>query len=336
MTKTWTKRIGLALLTVMTLQYLSAPTVGQRPEAAPQTEVAYVTQLKGTVVLRRGNETRAIRQSMLLNVNDVIKTGESSQAVIFQAYAPVARLRSNQSHTVGQLSPPPPDGSVRPEDFVRLKRLHLNARQRKDVPSPTTMGGPDDAVLTLVEPRSSSVLESRPKFAWTSVNTTTSYEVTVYDRAEKVLWKAITSDTSITYPSDRPPLAPGEYKWDVVAQDGDRATGDSALYDASSFTIENEESAAQINADLAKSLATEDGAVSPLYVSALIDYRRYPQACAELKRALEAAPQDRTLWELLMETYWRMKLWGSREYARRLSENPDTNSDAVRRLQPRR
>lgn len=335
MTKT-SKRIGLALLTMLALQCLTPPVVDWGAVAAPQTEVAFVTQLKGSVQLRRGNEARPIRQSMFLNVNDIVKAGEDGQAVIFQAYAPVTRLRPNQSHTIAQLSPPPPEGSVRPEDFVRLKRLYLNARQRKDIPSPATMGGPDDSIVTLVEPRGSAVLESRPKFTWTSVNKASSYEVTVYDRAEKVLWKARTSDTSVSYPSDRPPLTPGEYKWEVVTRIGDRVTGDSSLYDASSFTLVNEESAAQINADLAKALAADKGAVSPLYVSALMEYKRFPQAAAELKRALEAAPQDGDLWEMLMETYWQMKLWGSREYARRLSKNPDTNAETVRMLQLRR
>jgi hypothetical protein len=336
MTKASAKRVGLALLTMLTLQCLLTPVVDERAAAAPQTEVAFLTQLKGSVQLRRGNETHPIRQSMLLNVNDIVKTGEGGEAVIFQAYAPVKRLRPNQSYTIAKLSPPPPEGAVKPEAFVRLMRQHLSARQRRDVHSPATMGGPDDAIVTLIEPRGSAVLESRPKFAWTSVSRATSYDVTVYDRAEKVLWKTSTSDTTVSYPSDLPSLTPGEYKWEVIARIGDRVTGDSSLYDASSFTLVNEESAAQINADLAKTLAADTGAVSPLYVSALMEYRRFPQAAAELKRALEAAPQDGALWEMLMETYWQMKLWGSREYARRLSQNPETNAETVRMLQPRR
>lgn len=336
MKKTSAKRVGLTLLTILAWLCLPAPTVHESAAAAPPTGVAFVTQLHGSVQLRRGKETSPIRQSMLLYVNDVVMTGNGGQAAIFQAYAPVMRLRPNQSYTITQLSPPPPEGSVKPEDFARLKRLHLNARQRKDIRSPVTMGGPDDAILTLIEPRSSAVFESRPKFAWTSVSMATSYEVTVYDRAEKVLWKGSTSDISVDYPSDRPPLTPGEYKWEVVAKIGDRVTGDSSLYDASSFTLVNEESTAQINADLAKTLAADKGAVSPLYVSALMDYKRFPQAAAELKRALEVAPQDIALWEMLMETYWQMKLWGSREYARRLSQNPETNAETVRTLQPRR
>lgn len=336
MKKTSAEKVGRRLLTVLVLWCLPAPAVHESVAAAPQTGIAFVTQLHGNVQLRRGKETSPIRQSMLLNENDVVVAGDGGQAAIFQAYAPVIHLRPNQKHTIAPLSPPPPEGSVRPEAFVRLKRLHLNARQRKDVPSPAKMSGPDEAILTLVEPRASAVLESRPKFSWTSVRSATSYEVTVYDRAEKVLWKVSTADTFVSYPSDRPPLAPGEYKWEVVARAGERATGDSSLYDASSFTLVNEESAAKINADLAKVRATDEGAVSPLYVSALIEHRRFPQAAAELKRALEVAPQDGALWEMLMETYWQMKLWGTREYARRLSENPNTNAEIIRMLQPRR
>lgn len=334
MNKSLAKRIGIALLVLLTLQGL--PNTGYERIAAAQTEVAFVTQLQGYVQLRRGNETRPIRQSMLLNVGDVIRTGDGGEAVIFQAYSPVMRLRPSQSHTIAQLSPPPPEGSVRPEAFVKLKRLYLDARQRKEVLSPATMGGPDDAILTLVEPRGSAVLERRPKFAWTRVSGATSYVVTVYNRAEEAIWTANTSETSVSYPGDRPPLTPGEYKWEVVARVGERITGNQALYDATAFTLVSEESAARINADLTKAQAAGEGAASLLYISALIEHRRFPQAAAELKRALEGAPQDQALWEMLMETYWEMKLWGSREYARKLSEDSNLSAEMVRTLEPRR
>jgi hypothetical protein len=335
MNKTSAKRIVLAFLISMTLQSLPAPAVYEGAAKA-QTEVALITQLEGNVQLRRGGETRAIRQTMLLNVGDVVKAGDGGRAVIYQAYAPVTRLRPSQSQTIAQLSPPPPQGSIKPEEFARLKRLHLNAKQRREVPSPATMGGQEDAILTLVEPRGSVVLERRPKFVWTSVNEANRYVVTVYDSNEETVWSTSTSGTSVSYPNDLPPLAPGEYKWEVIARVGDRVTGDPALYDATAFTLVSEDSAARINADLAKAQAGDEGAAALLYVSALIEHRRFPQAAAELKRSLESAPQDMALWEMLMETCWQMKLWGTREYARQLSEDSNTSAETVRRLEPRR
>jgi hypothetical protein len=198
------------------------------------------------------------------------------------------------------------------------------------------MGGPDDVVLTLVEPRRSVVLERRPKFTWTGMSEASRYVLTVYDADEKIIWTTTTTGTSANYPGDQPPLAPGEYKWEVVAQVGDKVTGDPALYDATAFTLVSEEIATRINADLASAQAGDEGATALLYVSALIEHRRFPQAAAELKRSLEAAPQDAALWEMLMETCWQMKLWRTREYAKQLSEDPNASAETVRRLEPRR
>lgn len=336
MNKASAKRIGIALLTLITVQGLPAPAGHQRAVGA-QTEVAMVTQLEGRVQLRRGKDTSTIKQPMLLNVGDVIRVGNGGGAVIFQAYAPVTRLRPGQSQTIAQLSPPPPQNSIRPEAFARLKRLHLNAKQRKSDPSPATMGGPDDVIITLVEPRNSTVLEHRPKFAWTSVSEATRYVITVYDASEEPVWTANTSETSISYPNDRPPLAPGDYKWEVTAQIGDRITNNPALYDATAFTLVSEEGAARIASDLAKAQSDGvEGSANLLYISELVEHKRLPQAAAELKRSLENAPQDETLWEMLMETYAQMKLWGAREYARRLSDDPNPSAKMVHTLEPRR
>lgn len=166
------------------------------------------------------------------------------------------------------------------------------------------------------------MLERRPKFAWTRVSKATSYVVTIYDRAEEPLWTAITSETSFSYADNRPPLVLGDYKGKVVARIGDKMTGNPALYDATTFILVNEESTARINADLARAQALDEQAASSLYISALIEHRRFPQAAGELKRALEGAPQDLALWEMLIEVCWQMKLWEAREYARNSARIP--------------
>lgn len=336
-----TKRVAVALTTLLTLQCLFVPARLHRSVRA-QTEVALIAQLGGkggSVQLRRGGTTQPVRQATLLDIGDEIRVGDSGRAVIYQAYAPVDRIAAGQSRTIKKLSEPASQNALKPEAFSRLMRHYLNARKRKADPSPATMGGPEEEVLTLLEPRNSVVTEGRPTFTWTPVSGATSYVVNVYDHKEEIIWTAKTFGTRACYPADRPPLVPGDYKWDVTAQVGTRTTDNPALYDATAFTVVSAERAAQIESDLASARATtpaDQSGANLVYLSALIEHRRLPQAAAELKRALERAPDDQTLWELLMETYSQMKLWGAREEARRLSDSPNPTEAMVHALEPHR
>lgn len=332
------KRVAVALTTLLTLQCLFVPAFFQRPVAA-QEEVALIARPGGSVRLRRGGNTRPVRQATLLDAGDEIRVGNDGRAVIYQAYAPVVHVVAGQSRIIKRLSPPAPKNALKPEAFSRLKRQYLNARQRKADPSPSTMGGAEDEVLTLLEPRNSVVTEGRPTFAWIPVGSATSYVVNVYDHNEETIWTAKTTETRVVYPKDRPPLVPGDYKWDVTAKVGTRTTDNPAFYDATAFTVVSAKRAAQIKSDLASARATAPadlGGANLVYLSALIEHRRLPQAAAELKRALVRAPDDQTLWELVMETYSQMKLWRAREEARRISDSPNPTAAMVHTLEPRR
>lgn len=332
------KRVGIALTTFLTFQCLFVPDTARRVVTA-QTEVAIIAQLGGSVQLRRGGNTKPIQQATLLNVGDTIRAGAGGRAVIYQAYAPVIRIEAGQTQTIVRLSPPAPQNALKPEEFARLKRHHLNAKKKKAHPSPATMGGPEDSVLTLLEPRNSVVTEKRPTFTWTTVSEVTHYVINVYDHNEELIWTEDTEGTQLTYPDNRPPLAPGHYKWDITAQIGARVTDNPALYDATAFTVVSDERAAEIESDLARartSFAADVGAANLVYIAALIEHRRLPQAAVELKRALETTPQDQTLWELVMEAYWEMKLWRAREDARHISDNVNPTAEMVRALEPRR
>jgi hypothetical protein len=332
------KKIGIALTILLTCSGLLGNKRIQRV-ATTQTDIAIVTQLAGSVQLRRRGLTRSLRQAALLNVGDVIIADNGGRAVIYQAYAPVIRVEGGETRTIANLSPPAPQEALRPEEFARLKRHHLNARQNRANPSPGVMGGPQDTVLTLLEPRASVVLEKRPTFTWTTVKQATLYVINVYNSNEEVIWTAETTDTRITYPENQPLLQPGEYKWDVTARLDTRGSAKSSLYDAIAFTVLRDQNAAAIERDLARArtgIAVEDSVANLVYISALIEYKRLPHAAAELKHVLEKVPQDQTLWELLMETYSQMKLWRAREDARRISDNSNPTAEMVRTLELRR
>lgn len=326
------KKLLVTLVIALTLAIMALPLVGTRPVSA-QTGVALLTQPDGNVRLKRGRRTLMISEDMLLNVGDVVSVGGNGTAVIYQAYAPVTRLGVNQQFKVTRLSPPPPERALTTEEFTWFKVHYVAARRKRTSPSPATMGGPEDANLTLLEPRNSIALSRRPIFKWSRVDDATKYVVNIYDKNESVVCTESTTETLLQLPDKCRPFDPGDYKWDVTAQVGNQVSDNPALYDATSFIVITDQRAADISkaVEHARAVAASDCAAASVYASALIEFKIYPQAEAELRGALERSPKDQTLWALLIETYARMKRWRAREKAREISAGSPT-AELIRSL----
>jgi hypothetical protein len=322
------KRILITLVIALTAAGSATILPSLGPVASAQTKVALLTQPEGNVLLKRGKDSRRVTEDTLLNVGDVVSVNGNGTAVIYQAYVPVTRLGANEQFKVVRRSPPPPARALRSEEFTWFKvHYYTTARRNRRNPSPATMGGADDARLTLLEPRNSVALELRPTFNWSRVPGATRYMLNVYDGKEAVVCTETTAETKLKLPDKCKPLDPGEYKWEVTAQTGDRVSDDPALYDATSFAVATRARAAAISKAIGHAhevAAGGRGEEASVYASALMEARLYPQAAAELRRALEQSPKDQTLWALLIETYAQMKLWRSREKAREISAGNPT------------
>ena len=301
------------------------------PRALAQNESALLTQPQGRIKLIRGNRSHAIQDDQLLNVGDVVVVTGEGGAVIYQAYAPVKRLARNDRQEIRALSPPPGENALSLEDFVSFKKNYQQARQNRNKPSPTQMGGADDNRVTLMGPRNSLVVDINPALAWTSVAGATRYVVNIYDSNEKVICTMDTTETRLSYPVSCNRLPPGEYKWDVTAKIGDQVSDNPALYDASSFSIVSPARATVIKESLshARMISQSDTAARSVYAAVLIEQHLYPQAEAELLDALKQSPSDQNLWSLLIETYRLMKRWPAREKAKTISSNPQPTKQMV-------
>jgi hypothetical protein len=146
-------------------------------------------------------------------------------------------------------------------------------------------------------------------------------------------------ESKVTYPQSQPELTPGSYKWEVMVESEPQVPTDSDRYDATSFTVVNNEEAARIRSELESLRTTSAASGDPTNLmtsTALMEYKLYFQAQESLKQGLEVSPADQALWSLLMETYFHMKLWASREKARQVSESASPTADIVRRINLRR
>src|SRR5262249_9049737 len=116
-------------------------------------------------------------------------------------------------------------------------------------------------------------------------------------------------------------LQPGEYKWEVSAQVENQVSDNSALYDATTFTVVSEKQAKKISSALqhASMILRKNRDATLFFVTVLFEHKLYPQAESELLNALEHQPANQPLWTMLIETYAKMKRWRTREKARELS-----------------
>jgi hypothetical protein len=309
--------VVLALAILTTAELMTRVVLGQTKA------VALLTQPEGDVRVRkyrRPHEQR-IREDMLLNLGDGINVNGNGTAVVYQAYAPVTRLNANGRFIVRRRTPPPVENALTPAEFTSLKLNYLSARQNRNKPSPATMGGPEVGILTLLEPRNSSVLVLRPHFKWSQVSNATKYILSIYKADESLICTETTAKTELGLPSSCGPLNPGDYKWDVTAQVGNQTSDNSALYDATSFTVVSEEREQEISKAVrhASTISRNNRDAILVLVTILLEHKLYPRAEAELLDALGRAPANQSLWTLLIETYGRMKRWRTRERARELS-----------------
>jgi predicted Zn-dependent protease len=283
-----------------------------RPFALSASEpIALVAQPEGTIHLRHGRTSNLLTATTFLYEGDVLVAGNSGGGVIYQVFAPIQRIKTNERRTISRISSPMSDSAVTPEEFAQLRKQYGKALANRDRKSPHHLGNPSELKLTLIAPRNDSVLDGTPTLEWAPLNVPTEYRVSIYDNSEKLLWQMVQSGSNAKCPIV---LKPGNYKWDVIAE-----VNHQRVYDAASFTVIRQEDAARITGlvNRAQSLVNSDDSANLVLISLLIEEQLYRQAEVEIKNALTRNPNDQALWDLLMQTYDYAERWEDREIARR-------------------
>jgi hypothetical protein len=207
------------------------------------------------------------------------------------------------------------DDALSPDLFALVQK-HVDAAERsvRQKSSPVERGSGAGALVALA-PRHGCSLEVRPTFEWTPIQSATSYRVTLYDAKERKIWQQSTSEIRVPYPEAGKPLAPGDYRWDVIAEPVSLRQGDSTP-----FFIPAAAQAEAIRGALRRaSQQGKEGSITPLpYLAVCLEHRLYPQAEAILREAIQRTPTDGTLREMLMRVYQQTDRSAERERLRPL------------------
>ncbi|TET24670.1 MAG: hypothetical protein E3J78_00805 [Candidatus Cloacimonadota bacterium] len=175
--------------------------------------VAIVTSFAGTVRIERNGERIGLDALIELYSEDKIEVGSDGKIVILYTSGKFRSLGSETSFIIesvrggretGEIVDTETDGGS--EDFEPLfvfKAASERLEGRKSVRAIDTTG------VFILHPGNSSIIEEKPEFIWTSVDTVEEYELKI-QRMGKVIGTAIISDTVFSYPSDWQALEQGK------------------------------------------------------------------------------------------------------------------------------
>ncbi len=155
-----------------------------------------------------------------LERGDRVIVGAGGSATIFFQDGNVVELGERSALTVGGARPAAKaKGAEMPaEVYAGVSRFVTEGSRENGLVAVSQLRSVSDAPL-LLAPRNTSILDVRPTFRWRPVEGATRYRV-LLSSAEGTGWeREVTADSSLAYPADADPLAPGSScSWSVVAE----------------------------------------------------------------------------------------------------------------------
>ena len=306
------RKWGAAIVSVLAVAF--SLTTGTSRAASPE-PIAVVTQVRGDVLLMRAGKSvpEKVRTTVFLRAGDVLKAASGGGALVYQVYAPIVRILAGQQRKINPVRLAARNGALTAEEFASIRVQYAAAVRRVSSPSAGRRSGPNAVRFVALSPRHSLILTPRPALTWTSVTGATGYQVRLLDESGQAVWETFAAESHLAYPADQPPLAPGKYQWEVVAQGTTQA-----MQDLAPFTVATpeESAAARRDTERAARLVPDSKAINLPYIAACLKHRLYPEAETALQQALKQAPKDAALLTLLADVYRATERWDEREKVR--------------------
>ncbi len=256
--------------------------------------VGMISKTSGEVVIERGTVKTSARLADLLYPGDKISTLAGQVMFVF---CPSSERIALMDHTIVELradgisvlkgtSPTKtaakcllPRVALGNESMERMGAL----RARGELPVSLYLGG--------------SVASERPDFCWGMIKGAVVYRLILRDRGkDAVLWETSSSLPAATYPESMPPLAQGEYEWEVKAEAGGK-------------TLARGAAAFEVTPSSLLSQASETSPEGRLLRAISLENEGYFAEAASFYRDLRATnPEDARLTRHLAWLYWNAGL----------------------------
>ena len=203
--------IATVLLTLTILAQSNSPSAGM------------ILGLSGKATLQRGNAQSNASLAELLQTGDRIRveTGNltflfcpTSERIVLSAGTSI-ELQADAVRIVGGSQP------TREKTKCALPQVALGKENLERFGGVRGRGNPPISLLT-----GGPLTTIRPVFEWVPMAGSPTYQLTVKNGDDDVVWQEQTSGAKLAYPASMPALAPGMYSWEVRAQEGGKTVGE--------------------------------------------------------------------------------------------------------------
>jgi hypothetical protein len=195
--------------------------------AAHAENVGLIASIVGDVQVTRAPGSKTGKASVMqpLPAGSSVRVGPTGRAIVilFQSGAryelgPASVTNLSDQGLRGVSGPAPKSLSALQ---IRQAKLLAGSRVASGRAASTILRtGPSH--LQLQSLSATSVLESRPTFAWSAVKGASSYKVRLWNDEDQVIWQSEAQNTSLAYPADAVALKPEiDYLWTVTTSVGD-------------------------------------------------------------------------------------------------------------------
>ena len=249
--------------------------------------------LTGKATLHRGTVQSNASLAELLQTGDRIQVESGNVTLLFCPTTERLILSAGtsielQADTVRVVGGPQPS---REKTKCALPQVALGKESLERFGGVRGRGNPPISLLT-----GGPVTTVRPVFEWVPLGGSPTYQLSVRNADDDVVWQEQTSDAKLVYPATKPALAAGLYSWEVRAQEGGKIVGEQRA----NFEVKPA-------ASLSPSNAADAGAML-LEAISLENEGYFSEAAAYFRELQKTNPSDDRISRRLAWLYWNAGL----------------------------
>lgn len=249
--------------------------------------------LSGKATLQRGTSQSNPRLAELLQTGDRIRVESGNLTLLFcptservvLSTGTTIELQPTALRVVGGAQP------ARERTQCTLPQVALGKESLERIGGVRGRGNPPIALFT-----GGPLTSARPVFEWAPVGGSPTYQLSLKNSDDDVVWQQQTSATKVAYPANIAALAPGLYSWEV------RARADGKLVGEQIANLEVKPAP-----ELSGATAT-DASTMLIQATALENAGYYSEAAAYFRELQQMDPADDRISRRLAWLYWNAGL----------------------------
>ncbi len=267
-----------------------------------QNPIAVITAVEGGVEISTpSGQVKKANVLMALNEGDTLLVDDGNITVLYHEgkimqYKSHSRIILNDSDTIRGAG----ETDVNTEEKEDSRLFSLGIGVEKTVRKVSLRAPYDSAEIYISKPGNTSIIDTRPCFAWRHYSNAVYYELQVKLKTETML-KIITVDTSAIFPENKENLLPGTYIMKILAF----YNADTLAEGECIFTLLSEEFIEEIN-NLTREIERQDADAMTLNLLKALAFQSYKLNCEAImnyQKVLALNPNQPIILKAIAQLY---------------------------------